>query len=50
MIKKGEIHYLTHQISTNKNSPSKINQLRKMEPPQTPPTKHYTTKQPSTNT
>ena len=33
MVKKGVIiHYLAHQISTNKNNPSKMNlQLRKME-------------------
>ena len=31
--KKGEIHYMIHQISTNKNSQSKMNQLRKIETP-----------------
>ena len=44
MRKKGEIHYLTHQISTNKTSPSKMNQLRKVETlPKKKPTQQNTT-------
>ena len=47
MIKQGEIHYLTHQISKTKTAPPKWTNFGRWKPH---PTKNYATKQPSTNT
>ena len=38
MINKVIIHYLAHQILTNKNNPSEMNQIRKIETPTQPNT------------